>query len=240
MVAPVVRSREMADHALPAGRRSEDLTTNQTPTGLMTRAALGVGICCLALLSFAPKMDWIFLTGPKAHGATPNTPVVVRPDAASRETVIGDAFLDIRTASADFRFCSLAVAVLASVALMLTPTGQRELTDGAIAASGSIAVGWAVVAGIWQFGIVWKVFALATFVHDQQVFGGQRNPEMGIWPGPGIALGLIAALIVVVVFGSLVASRKRFLWLLTGVAAGLVIGCLLLVFYVKPMQEFGQ
>jgi hypothetical protein len=204
----------------------------------MTRAALGVGICCLALLSFAPKMEWIFVPPSRANNVVPNTPEAVRHDVTFRETAIGDGYLDIRAASADFRYASLAVAVLAVIALMLTPTTQRDLTDGAIAASGSVAVGWAAIAGIWQLGIVWKVFALATFVHDQQVFAGYRSPDAGIWPGPGLVLGLIADLIALAVFGSLVASRKRFLWLLTGAATGVVIGLLLLAFYVKPLRDF--
>jgi hypothetical protein len=157
----------------------------------------------------------------------------------SPQSAIGDAFLDSRAAAADFRYYSLAVAVLALVALMLTQTALRDWTDGAIAASGSFAVGWGVMAGIWQLGIAWKVFALATLVRDQQVFGTNRNADTSIWPGPGLALGLFAALIVVAVFGSLVVSRKRLLWLVTGAAMGGGLGILMLVLHVKPLQDFG-
>jgi hypothetical protein len=96
------------------------------------------------------------------------------------------------------------------------------------------------MAGIWQLGIVWKVFALAGFVHEQLTFGGQKDADAGIWPGPGLALGLLAALLVVAVFGSLVASRKRFLWLMTGATLGVALGFLLLVLHVKPLQDLGQ
>jgi len=238
-VTPVDRVHDATDHTLPARRPLEAPPTEQTSTGILTRAALGVGICCLALLSIAPRMEWIFLTT-RPHDFTPIGQEPVRRDFANRDIAIGDPFLDIRSASADFRYFSLAVAVLAVVALMLTPTTMRELTDGAIVASGSVAVGWAAVAGIWQLGILWKVFAFASIVHDQQVFSGVRNADAGIWPGPGLALGLVANLIAIAVFGSLVASRKRYLWLLTGATMGMVIGLLLLVFYIKPVQDFGQ
>jgi hypothetical protein len=236
---PVDRVHDAMDHALPAKRPLETPATEQTSTGNLTRAALGVGICCLALLSIAPRMEWIFLTN-RSHNFTPIGQEPVRREFANRDIAIGDPFLDIRAASADFRYYSLAVAVLAVIALMLTPTTLRDLTDGAIAASGSVAVGWAAIAGIWQLGILWKVFAFASIIHDQQVFSGVHNADAGVWPGPGLVLGLLASLIAIAVFGSLVASRKRYLWLLTGATMGMAIGLLLLVFYIKPVQDFGQ
>jgi hypothetical protein len=96
------------------------------------------------------------------------------------------------------------------------------------------------VAGIWQLAIVWKVFSLSSYIHDKQLSMGNRTVDTSVWPGPGLALGLLAALVVVAVFGILVVSRKRLLWLLTAGGVGFVMGVLLLVLHVKPWKEFGQ
>jgi hypothetical protein len=240
MVLPAAASRAVNEYAIPIGKNSDAHSASNGATGMITRAGLGIGVCCLMLLSFSPQMEWIYLsTPPRPRGVLPNSPETGRRDGLSPQSAIGDAFLDSRAAAADFRYYSLAVAVLALVALTLTQTAQRDWTDGAIAASGSFAVGWGVMAGIWQLGIAWKVFALATLVRDQQVFGPNRNADTSIWPGPGLALGLFAALIVVAVFGSLVASRKRFLWLVTGATMGGGLGILMLVLHVKPLQDLG-
>jgi hypothetical protein len=120
---------------------------------------------------------------------------------------------------------------------MLAPTQQRDLADGAIAASGSAAVGWGVLVGIWQLGLTWKVINLASRYTEQQRSLNIRSPTASIYPGPGLGLGLLAAIVVVLVFAVLALSRKRILWVLTAGAIGFFLGLLILVLNVKPWQE---
>jgi len=237
--AAAVRPVDDEDFAFDK-RRGRSSTTNKPAAGTMTRLALAVGIGALCLLALSPRMHWIYISKPDKVQTKPDpvfrdVPIVV-PDGPD-ETIWANLYLNEPIAGFDILYISLAVAALALVALMLTPTQQRDLADGAIAASGSGAVGWGVLVGMWQLGLTWKVISVASHYTDQQRNMNMRPPNVSIYPGPGLGLGLLAATVVVLVFGILVLSRKRVLWVLTAGIIGFFLGLLILVLHVKPWQE---
>jgi len=238
--AATVRRVDDEDFAFDKRRGRSSSTTNKPAAGTMTRLALAVGIGALCLLALSPRMHWIYISKPDKVQTKPDpvfrdVPIVI-PDGPD-ETIWANIYLNEAMAGFDILYISLAVAALALVALMLAPTQQRDLADGAIAASGSGAVGWGVLVGMWQLGLTWKVISVASHYTEQQRNLNPRPPNVSIYPGPGIGLGLLAATVVVLVFGILVLSRKRVLWALTAGGIGFILGLLILVLHVKPWQE---
>jgi hypothetical protein len=211
-------------------RHSRDPTATEKPAaGAMTRFALAIGIAALCLLAFSPRMHWIYM--PKDDKFRPTRDVNPRFDEAE---AVANEFLKETLSGIDFLYVSLAIAGLALVALACTPTQMRDLANGAIAASGSAAVGWGVLAGIWQIGLVWKVISISTTRPSPPWNPGLQSSDSTIYPGPGLGIGVIAAFMAVIVFGALASSRGRFLWVFTAAAIGFIIGMLILVVSVKP------
>ncbi len=233
--AATVRPVDDDDFAFDKRRGGSSSTTNKPAAGAMTRLALAVGIGALCLLALSPRMHWIYVSKPDKDQKTPDFPAAIL--SVPDEDLLAKVYLVETLAGIDILQVSLALAALALVALMLTPTQQRDLCDGAIAASGSAAVGWGVVVWLWQLGLTWKVISLASRYSEQQRVQNIRAPTASIYPGPGLGLGLLAATVMVLVFATLVLSRKRVLWVLTAGGIGFFLGLLILVLSVKPWQE---
>jgi hypothetical protein len=238
--AATVRPVDDDDFAFDKRRDRSASATSKPAAGAMTRLALAVGIGALTLLALSPMMHWIYISKPDKVQSRPDVlfpdGLKVLPDG-TEETLLANLYLNESVAGFDILYISLAIAALALVALMLAPTQQRDLADGAIAASGSAAVGWGVLVGIWQLGLTWKVINLAGRYTEQQRVQNIRPPTASVYPGPGLGFGLLAATVVVLVFAILVLSRKRILWVLTAGGIGFLIGLLILVLNVKPWQD---
>jgi hypothetical protein len=225
------------DFAFDNRRGRPATTTTKAAAGVITRLALGLGISALCLLALSPRLHWIYVSKPDKVQRQPDVFPVPDVSNVPDEVGLANIYLGEALISFDILYISLAVAALALVALMLTPTQQRDLADGAIAASGSAAVGWGVLVGLWQLGIAWRVFVVSSHFAEHQKIMGVRSQNASIYPGPGLGLGLLAAALVVIVFAVLVVTRKRFLWVLTAGALGFVLGLLILVLNVRPWQE---
>jgi hypothetical protein len=202
---------------------------NKPAAGAMTRFALAIGIGALCLLAFSPRMHWIYIS--KSNAWKPTRDVNPRFD---EEEALGNEVLKETLSGIDFLHVSLGIAGLALVALACTPTQMRDLANGAIAASGSAAVGWGLLAGIWQLALVWKVITINSTRPSPQWNPGFQSYDSSIYPGPGLGFGLVAAFMVVLVFGALASCRGRFLWVFTAGLFGFIIGILMLVVSVKP------
>ena len=124
-------------------------------------------------------------------------------------------------------------------AMALGQPRNQESGQAMINAASTAAVGWGAIAGLWHVWIIWKVFTISTLLEEQGHRGGGRS-DITLWPGPGAALGLICAFVIVVVFSFLLIGRKRVGPLLSALGMGAAIGFLLLVFTVKPWQELGK
>jgi hypothetical protein len=233
--APIVRPVE-DDVGFDKRRGRSTAATSKPAAGVMTRLALAVGIGALCLLALSPRMHWIYISKPDKV-VKPQPDLNVNVPESLEEEMLAERYLKQTLGGIDILHISLAVAALALVALMLTPTQERDLADGAIAASGSAAVCWGFVAGLWQLAIVWKIIKVANHYAEQKKPVGFQATDTSVYPGPGIGLGLLAAMVVVLVFAVLVLSRKRFLWALTASGMGFLLGLLLLVLHVKPWQE---
>jgi len=212
------------------GARSH--VTNKPAAGAMTRFALSIGIAALCLLAFSPRMHWIYVAK-KDDGFKVTREL---PERADLEETLAQMNLNEAISGMELFFGSLVIAGLAIVALACTPTQMRDLADGAIAASGSAAVGWGVLGGIWQLGLVWKVMTFSSTLRSS-LWNPSRQYFSSIYPGTGLGIGLIAAFVTVLVFGALASSRGRFLWAFTAAMFGFIIGMLILVVSVKPWVQ---
>lgn len=185
-----------------------------TMAELATRTALLVGIVALVLLSFIPQVRWLYVSSKDQDRG--RVELLQRMFAGS---LMGDG-----PGTALLTYSAL-LALLSIVCLLVLGKVPPEVSDSAITAVGAMAGGWGVTVLFWLLGYIWKAFAVASEVGSK---------SLTILPGFGLILGFFAALAIIAVFGYLVASRRRFFWLLGAGALGFFFGVFLLIFNARP------
>jgi hypothetical protein len=129
-----------------------------------------------------------------------------------------------------FLIASVLVACLNLVALALAPSLNEKASDSLVAAGGSAALAWGLTAMIWLMAFIWKAYTLT-----------EQRPtlKLRVYPGIGIGVGLVATVIILGVFSSVVLSRRRIAAWLTACSMGAVLGALMLILNVKPWTTPG-
>jgi hypothetical protein len=115
---------------------------------------------------------------------------------------------------------SLAVALLVCIAvaecLVLEPPTGGQVLDG----MACLAVGWAGTALLWHLGLVIRGFRSP---------GGLMLASVRHYPGYGLWLGLVLAVVVAGLFSFVLGYRERQAWLGAGWAMGLLSGLALVL-----------
>jgi hypothetical protein len=149
-------------------------------------------------------------------------------DPGSGEVIQMSIALGAGAAPALFLYSAL-LALLSVLCLLSLEVLPRESSDSIIAAVGGLAGGWGVTVFFLMAGYIWKVFTTAS------MFGSKQRT---ILPNFALIFGFLAALALIAVFGYLVGSRRRFIWLGAAGAFGFFFGVLLLIFGVRPWETW--
>jgi predicted RNA-binding Zn-ribbon protein involved in translation (DUF1610 family) len=221
----------MDELRLPASDVPEDAASPEPPSpsappaGLLfgysiaelaTRTALIIGIAALVLLSFLPQVHWLYLSGFSKEQDSLRLRML-------QHTFIGG--LAGEGLSVTLLAYSMLLASLSILCLLLLELLPRDKADPILAAVGAMACGWGVTVLFWLFGYVWKAFAVASEIGSK---------DRTVLPGFGLVLSLFSAVSIILVFGYLVASRRRFFWLLAAGLLGFFFGVFLVIFSVRP------
>lgn len=202
----------------PYPSAAPQLVAGYTMAELATRTALIIGIVSLVLLSLIPQVRWLYLS------RSSSDPERNRDRTELIQLMFLGQHLGTGGPGATFLMFSGLLAFGSVVCLLLRDT-SKETSDQAIAVFGGLGIGWGVTVFFWLLGFIWKAFALASEI-------GSRN--FTVLPGFGLIIGFFAALAIIAVFGYLVASRRRWVWLAASAGLGFFFGLFLLVFNVRP------
>jgi hypothetical protein len=221
--------------------------------GLAGAGAAVAGVFTLILLALIPQMSWVFVFDSESRSSRfDNGPRgVLREESrkTSREDAQRTAMLDMMVKSpsgsvfstgvgSPFLVFSVLVALLALLTVALAPALPADATDSLITTTGSTAVAWGVTAFFWIVGYSWRVFNVWSEISerggDRPILGTPISSNTTVLPGIGLVLGMLATVLIVILFSYLLASRRRVGWILGAGALGFLLGSLLIVFSVKP------
>lgn len=214
-----------------------------------TVVCLGIAILLLIGLGLTPLFDWMpaSVKGPGEYTFSPG--------AFSTPTIhewVGKVILGV----------SVVMAVLAAVAIVLLYALEESAGNTFLAIVCGLAGGWGLTAVAWLFGVVWKVFYLASKYREaiaglrnrpvrqmgSDSFGsaapaapplpaGSFDMQISMYPYVALWLGLAAALLVAVLLSYVAATRRRKMWSYVAEGIGLLIGIFLLILNVRPLAK---
>jgi len=200
----------------PPSAPAPGLLSGYTMADLATRTALIIGIVALVLLSLVPQARWLYISTSSRENH-----FLMQADLTLWATGSGVGLTLL--------VYSALLAFLAVVCLVCLDLLARETSDALIAAIGGLAGGWGVTVLFWMLGFIWKALTTA---------GKHGSRDVTILPGFGLIFGFFAALSAIAVFGYLVISRRRFLWLGAAGILGFFFGMLLLLFSARPWEAW--